>query len=173
MDIAPISELAKSVYQQMPDGRIDAYDALICLKSINIVDREIGYNCFTDPKIREGLINLLPNREIPILCLRYLLDCVSINQPFAIDAVFHTRPEALWELKVPMDDYWRLKYAAIEIAEYWEIVEKFLTQEHPIFISEFVTHFLEGVERELCFESRVNKWKADPLLSRYLTEYVA
>lgn len=165
-----MTELSNRLQQVLDDGGPSLGVLHACMESSNIEDRAAAYEAITDFK----RISQFPDFEAlpiyPRFCLRYLLDCICLELPATDDSNVHTRGEALFELTVPLAEVWVTRGVAIENQEFWDTVESFLQEMYPQFVSDFGTHFLEGVDRRLEFRKRVEKWRTDKALVLYLED---
>jgi hypothetical protein len=153
------SILNNSVTQELIDA---------CMQGTDLADRAQAYLALTDYKNLAQLSGFVPDRAYPKFCIQYLFDCIEADLPSDPNDGVLSRGEALFELWIPMNRFWGNRDVALPNVEYWEMIEGFLRKSPSDLMDDFVTHFLESVDRSLRFRDRVPIWKTDPVLKQYL-----
>ena len=114
----PVSKCGQQLLHEIDCNSIEQHSVLVCLESDDIESRAVGYEVVTSGELRARIRNFHPDPVYPTLCLRYLLECISLDLDTEIDDLVHSEGEAFLELSVPLDRYWEQQDAAME----WHLV---------------------------------------------------
>lgn len=139
------------------------------MASASLEARAVAYQILTTPRLRAKVTGFAADPSHPEFCLTYLADCVRQNIGWESEMV-HSQPEALFEMKVPLEPYWAANNASLATQVYWSLLTRLVQDLWPNHVDAIVTHWLEGGVSIPGFEVAMRSWKQDERTAAYVAK---
>lgn len=162
--------MVKQLRRELKGGAISLQALSFCMNSEEIGENAVAFEVLTDTSAINRIAGFVAERKHPEFCLGYLLKCIEYNFQASSESLVYGRADALFELTVPLGQFWENRGVALSNDFFWDRVEEMLKKMAPLYIGEFVTHFLEGADPNLEFRRRLGVWRANPVLRAYLKD---